>query len=134
MGVTDNKTGSIRLKGVYAYPPYFYFLVCPSKMKLNCANVMYSKPCHPNYDCSHAGWQFVCCESGCTGDTQFVCVPGGISFLITYTGITRVKTHKLLRVCKQVVTSLFTSCQQVVNKLCSHCLFLVCCDKFGTSC
>ena len=27
---------------------------------------------------------------------------------------TRVKTHKLLQVCKQVVTSLFTSCQQVV--------------------
>ena len=31
--------------------------------------------------------------------------------------ITRVKTHKLLRVCKQVVTSLFTSCQQVVFAL-----------------
>ena len=30
----------------------------------------------------------------------------------------------------QVVTSLRTSC----NKLCSHCLFLVCCNKFGTSC
>ena len=59
---------------------YFYFLVCPSKVKLNCANVMYSKPCRPNYDCSHAGWQFVCCESGCTGDTQFVCVPGGIEW------------------------------------------------------
>ena len=27
---------------------------------------------------------------------------------------TRVKTQKLLQVCKQVVTSLFTSCQQVV--------------------
>ena len=27
---------------------------------------------------------------------------------------TRVKTDKLLQVCKQVVTSLFTSCQQVV--------------------
>ena len=31
--------------------------------------------------------------------------------------LTRVKTHKLLLVCKQVVTNLFTSC--------SHCLFLV---------
>ena len=30
---------------------------------------------------------------------------------------TRVKTHKLLQVCKQVVTSLFTSCQQVVFTL-----------------
>ena len=30
---------------------------------------------------------------------------------------TRVKTHKLLRVCEQVVTSLFTSCQQVVFAL-----------------
>ena len=32
-------------------------------------------------------------------------------------GYTRVKTHKLLQVCKQVVTSLFTSCQQVVFAL-----------------
>ena len=32
-------------------------------------------------------------------------------------GGTRVKTHKLLQVCKQVVTSLFTSCQQVVFAL-----------------
>ena len=30
---------------------------------------------------------------------------------------TRVKTHKLLQVCKQVVASLFTSCQQVVFAL-----------------
>ena len=30
---------------------------------------------------------------------------------------TRVKTDKLLQVCKQVVTSLFTSCQQVVFAL-----------------
>ena len=30
---------------------------------------------------------------------------------------TRIKTHKLLQVCKQVVTSLFTSCQQVVFAL-----------------
>ena len=30
---------------------------------------------------------------------------------------TRVKTHKLLQVCKQVVTSLFTSFQQVVFAL-----------------
>ena len=30
---------------------------------------------------------------------------------------TRVKTHKLLQVCKQVLTSLFTSCQQVVFAL-----------------
>ena len=30
---------------------------------------------------------------------------------------TRVKTHKLSQVCKQVVTSLFTSCQQVVFAL-----------------
>ena len=32
-------------------------------------------------------------------------------------GGTRVKTHKLLQVCKQVVTSLFTSCQQVLFAL-----------------
>ena len=30
---------------------------------------------------------------------------------------TGVKTHKLLQVCQQVVTSLFTSCQQVVFAL-----------------
>ena len=52
-------------------------LVCPSKVKLNCANVMYSKTCNGNYDCSYAGPQFVCCETGCTGDSQFVCVPEG---------------------------------------------------------
>ena len=36
----------------------------------------------------------------------------------------------------QVVTSLQTSCNKSVHKLStsSHCLFLVCCDKFGTSC
>ena len=33
------------------------------------------------------------------------------------TKYTRVKTHKLLQVCKQVVTSLFTSCEQVVFAL-----------------
>jgi hypothetical protein len=43
---------------------------------------------------------------------------------------THVKTHKLLQVCKQVVTNLFTSCQQVVFAL----LDPSCCNKFGTSC
>jgi hypothetical protein len=43
---------------------------------------------------------------------------------------THVKTHKLLQVCKQVVTNLFTSCQQVVVAL----LVPSCCNKFGTSC
>jgi hypothetical protein len=32
----------------------------------------------------------------------------------TWGGVVHVKTHKLLQVCKQVVTSLFTSCRQVV--------------------
>jgi hypothetical protein len=41
-----------------------------------------------------------------------------------------VKTHKLLQVCKQVVTNLFTSCQQVVFAL----LVPSCCNKFETSC
>jgi hypothetical protein len=41
---------------------------------------------------------------------------------------THVKTHKLLQVWKQVVTSLEV-CLQAVNKLCSHCL-----HPFGTSC
>ena len=35
---------------------------------------------------------------------------------------TRVKTHKLLQVCKQVVTRLFTSCQQVMFALVVPCL------------
>jgi hypothetical protein len=39
---------------------------------------------------------------------------------------TLVKMHKLLQVCKQVVTNLFTSCQQVVFAL----LVPSCCDKF----
>ena len=56
---------------------YLDNLVCPSKLKLNCANVMYSKQCHPNYDCSYAGPQFVCCETGCSGDSKYVCVPEG---------------------------------------------------------
>jgi hypothetical protein len=43
---------------------------------------------------------------------------------------TLAKTHKLLQVCKQVVTNLFTSCQQVVFAL----LVPSCCNKFGTSC
>jgi flagellar biosynthesis component FlhA len=43
---------------------------------------------------------------------------------------THVKTHKLLQVCKQVVTNLFTSCRQVVFAL----LVPGCCNKFGTSC
>ena len=34
---------------------------------------------------------------------------------------TCVKTHKLLQVCKQVVTGLFTSCQQVVTGLFTSC-------------
>ena len=44
-------------------------------------------------------------ESACQGYFQ------------AFKSITRVKTHKLLQVCKQVVTSLFTSCQQVVFAL-----------------
>jgi hypothetical protein len=43
---------------------------------------------------------------------------------------THVKTHKLLQVCKQVVTNLFTSCRQVVFAL----LLPSCCNKFWTSC
>jgi hypothetical protein len=43
---------------------------------------------------------------------------------------THVKTHKLLQVCKQVVTNLFTSCRQVVFAL----LVPSCCNKFGTGC
>ena len=41
-----------------------------------------------------------------------------------------VKTHKLLQVCKQVVTNMFTSYQQVVLAL----LVPSGCNKFGTSC
>jgi hypothetical protein len=42
----------------------------------------------------------------------------------------QVKVHKLLQVCKQVVTIMFTSCRQVVFAL----LVPSCCNKFGTSC
>ena len=37
----------------------------------------------------------------------------------------RVKTHKLLQVCKQVVTSLFTSYQQALYRLLTICSKLV---------
>ena len=40
-----------------------------------------------------------------------------VRFLRVLSRSTRVKTHKLLQVCKQVVTNLFTSCQQVVFAL-----------------
>ena len=43
---------------------------------------------------------------------------------------THVKTHKLLQVCKQVVTNLFTNCRQVVFAL----LVPSCWNKFGTRC
>ena len=36
---------------------------------------------------------------------------------ILFIDTTHVKTHKLLQVCKQVVTNLFTSCRQVVFAL-----------------
>ena len=42
----------------------------------------------------------------------------------------RVKTHKFLQVSKQVVTSVFTSCQRIVFAL----LVQVCHDKLATSC
>ena len=44
--------------------------------------------------------------------------------------VTHIKMHKLLQVCKQVVTNLFTSCRQVVFAL----LVPSCCNKFETSC
>jgi hypothetical protein len=47
-----------------------------------------------------------------------------------WTTFTHVKTHKFLQVCKQVVTNLSTSCQQVVFEL----LVPSCCNKFETSC
>jgi hypothetical protein len=54
----------------------------------------------------------------------------GIYGCISIHYATHVKTHKLLQVCKQVVTNLFTSCRQVVFAL----LVPSCCHKFGTSC
>jgi hypothetical protein len=52
------------------------------------------------------------------------CLPRYKNELMT----THVKTHSLLQICKQVVTNLFTSCQQVVFAL----LVPSCCNKFGT--
>ena len=51
-----------------------------------------------------------------------MCNPGYFLSFVDDLG-TRVKMHKLLRVCSQVV-----------NKLSSHCLFLICCNKVETSC
>ena len=39
---------------------------------------------------------------------------------------TRVKTHKLLQVCKQVVTSLQTSCDKSVHNLSTSCVRTAC--------
>ena len=47
---------------------------------------------------------------------------------------TRVKTHKLLQVCKQVVTSLFTRCQQVVFALFVPSLLQQIWNKLLTTC
>jgi hypothetical protein len=41
-------------------------------------------------------------------------LPNSLLSLSTVAPTTHVKTHKLLQVCKQVVTNLFTSCRQVV--------------------
>ena len=73
--------------------------ICPSKLKLNCANVMYSKPCNRNYDCTYAGPQLVCCETGCSGDSQYVCVPEENSrcpYLppVTYTGVRKCRVER----------------------------------------
>ena len=58
----------------------------------------------------------------CTENVRYLCALNshfcGVSLVhyasSSFIDITRVKTHKLLQVCKQVVTSLFSSCQQVV--------------------
>ena len=47
---------------------------------------------------------------------------------------TRVKTHKLLQICKQVVTSLFTSCQHVVFALLAPSLLWQVWNKLLTNC
>ncbi len=47
---------------------------------------------------------------------------------------TRVKTHKLLHVCKQFVTNLFTSCQQVVFALLVSMLLQQVWNKLSTTC
>ena len=36
--------------------------------------------------------------------------------------------------CNKSANKLSQVCSQAVNKLCSHCLFPVCCNKFETSC
>ena len=36
--------------------------------------------------------------------------------------------------CNKSANKLLHVCTQAVNKLCSHCLFPVCCNKFETSC
>jgi hypothetical protein len=71
---------------------------------------------------SNPGWLFTWC-SRVIRLGEFPAERGWIS-------PAHVKTNKLLQVCKQVVTNLFTSCQQVVFAL----LVLSCCNKFGTSC
>jgi hypothetical protein len=52
----------------------------------------------------------------------------GAGVKVQYTTSCHVK--KLLHVCKQVGTNLFTSCRQVMLAL----LVPICCNKFGASC
>lgn len=90
--------GSLQKKNEKSDGRGFIRRICPSKVKLNCANVMYSKPCHPNYDCSYAGSQLVCCETGCSGNSKYVCVPAENSrcpYLqpITYTGLRKCRVE-----------------------------------------
>ena len=64
---------------------------------------------HTNYFCRHSDGLTT---MNWSRDQQRVVVSRS-----AFAGCTRVKTHKLVQVCKQVVTSLFTSCQQVVFAL-----------------
>jgi hypothetical protein len=47
----------------------------------------------------------------------YLCIHALAKVIWLHASLTHVKTHKLLQVCKQVVTNLFTSCRQVVFAL-----------------
>ena len=41
--------------------------------------------------------------------------------------------NTLVEICNELANELLPVCSKTVNKLCSHCMFSICCNNFGTS-
>ena len=62
---------------------------------------------------------------------QYECIG---SIVVMYTRKNAQAVTSLQTSCYKSANKLSQVCSQAVNKLCSHCLFPVCCNKFETSC